>query len=150
MNCLEQSVLDENIVARTAVQDVSAGTAEENVVGSATQECVVGCAAEKHVVAVAAVEGESHRSVAYGRSIDDVVTRQTVNDQLVGGLGRGDTDLRRQTVNTKRIACAAYSDDVVAGGGVDDDRIYGAVTRTAAGGFARSIATPVTPVRSSR
>jgi len=95
LNSSDRSVLDENIVARTTVQEIIAGATEAHVVAGATQECVIACAAEEHVGTVPAVEGQSHRSAAYDRSIDDVVTRQAVNDQLVGGLSPGDADLRR-------------------------------------------------------
>src|SRR5688572_17644322 len=90
-------VLDQDVVAATAVEHVDSRSTQEHVVVGVTQEHVVAGATQEHVVAGATACRELDRSAGQARSLDCVVAGQGVDGQpIVGRLGAGDVHLSGQ------------------------------------------------------
>ncbi len=88
-------------------------------------------AADKHVLAVAAVGSELHRR-AEVRGVDDVVTTEPVDDEVVGRIKAGDGHRGGQAGHRDHAVVVGDGDHIVAAGGVDDDGIRLAIARAAA------------------
>ena len=84
-----RAVLQDDVVARAAVEHISAAVAQQHVVVVAADEGVGARAAEQDVVAGAAVGGELNRPGAEGRGVDDVVAGEALDGHpVIGGLER--------------------------------------------------------------
>ena len=71
------TLLDQDVVAGAAVEDVLPRPADQDVVAGAAEEDVVPRAADQDVVAVAAVRREQDRVGRQGRGVHDVVAAPT-------------------------------------------------------------------------
>ncbi len=114
----------EDIVLGSHERTVVAVVAEEEVVAGTAEECVGALRAEERVVACAAVDRQLDDACRQGGCRHAVVAAQRVDDEcVVGPLGIGDVDPRRQPEHGDRRPRAEDVDDVVAVGAVDDDDV---------------------------
>ena len=115
---------DERVVAVAEQRDVVAAAADHGVVAVAADQHVVAVAAGDGVVAGAAIDGEADDSGRKAGGSDDVVAAERVDDELVvGALGAGKRDRRRQAGDRDRASRSAHLNGVVAGGAVDGHAI---------------------------
>src|SRR2546430_1949065 len=121
MNCWDQSVLDDNIVARTTVQDVIAGTTEENVVAGATLECVIACAAPLGQIDLrAAVDvhcdvgdiAEEAQPAAVGGQVEAFVDVGAIEVQRVGARLTFDDVAAITWIPDEHVISSSAEDDV--------------------------------------
>src|SRR5206468_12552850 len=125
-------LLEEDVVAGAAVQEVLAVAAEEDVVAGAAEEGVGSGAADEHIVAVAAVLGEGDGGGVEAGGFDHVAAVLGLDDQaVVGQLRIDDVHLCRQSTHGYGSRGTGGGDHVVAGGAVDDDGVGRAVTAAA-------------------
>src|SRR4029077_18448166 len=116
---------DERVIARAEGRHVTA---------LSTDDRVVALAAGDRVIAGASVDRQVDLTGIELRSIDGVVTGETVDDErVVERLGTADGDLRRQTFDDDRIAAGGNADLVVVSRAVGDHGVGRAIARSAAG-----------------
>src|SRR4051794_4885135 len=86
-----ESALEDDVVARTAVEHVERRAADEDVVAGLTEQRVRAGAADEDVGTVAAVLRQRERAGLQGAGVDDVVAREAVDVQsVVGPFGMQD------------------------------------------------------------
>src|ERR1700722_12221774 len=106
--------IEEDVVARSAIEDIHPAAAEENVVARTAGQNVVAGTADEEVIAVATIGRELNAARQSGR-IDDVVPAEAVDDKaVVGRFGAGDGHSRRETRDCDDAAARANGNVVVA------------------------------------
>jgi hypothetical protein len=92
---LDDPILNDEIVANSAVEDVETVATDQHVVSCTSIQDVVALAAGQNVVAVAAVESESNRVIGECEGKDHIVAGTAVDDPpAVGGFSMGNADRR--------------------------------------------------------
>ena len=109
------------------------GRQVEHVIPGAAQERVRACASAEDVVPVAAVGAQLNRVRRESGAVDDIVTGECVDLQLVlRRLGVGDAHPGRQPGHADAAGAAGRGDRVGTVGAVDDDPVGAGVVGGAA------------------
>src|SRR6266511_1288936 len=123
-------LLDDDVVAGAAVEDVLAVAADQHVVAVAATESVVAGAADQDVVAVAAVGGELNGVCPEPLRCDDVVAVEPIDGEpVVGGFEPGDVHRGGKTEDRDPVGVTDDLDHIVAGSPVNGDRVRRAIPR---------------------
>jgi hypothetical protein len=80
-----RETLNDDIVARSAIEDVEPEAADEHVIAGTTAQDVIAIAADQDVVAVAAIGGQLDGR-PQPRRLDDVIAGKAVDDDSIGCL----------------------------------------------------------------
>src|SRR5205807_629358 len=111
-------ILEEDVVARPAVQDVLPRAANEHVVAGPAAQGVVAGAADQHVAAVAAVGAELDGVGGKARGFHHIVAGAGGDVQPVGGFGPGDVHLGEEAGDGDPAGVAGDVHHVIARGAV--------------------------------
>src|SRR3954465_1374854 len=115
---------DDDVVARTAIENVLTAIADQHVVACTSSQGIVSDTSDQDVVSIATIAGELDCAGTEPGGLDHIVAGEAVDDDAVEiCFEAGDVDLRCQTHYRDAATIAEDKHHIVAARRVDDDSV---------------------------
>ena len=84
-------ILDDNVIPRTAVQDINSWTSDQDVVAEPSKQSIISTTANEDIVIGAAIDDQSDQARWQGRGVHEIESGKCVHDDPIDrGFAPGD------------------------------------------------------------